>query len=307
MLRAIIDVGSNTIRLSLYECDEVTNEVTQVLNKKVTAGLAGYIVDGELADRGVDRACRALRDLKRKAEHFEADSIDVFATAAIRNASNHDQVIDRIDEATDLRIDTLSGEDEARLGFYGAMHTLSAASGVLIDIGGGSTELVMFEDKHVVTAVSMPVGSLNLYLDHVCGLIPTADEEALIAANMNEQLDAIPGIAGREFDTIHGVGGTIRAAGKLIADRYGENSPKDEKRIPTGNLRALADTIEDDPRAGMLRILQVAPDRIHTLTPGIISALTIARRFHATTLMVSAYGVREGYLHARVIKDATRL
>lgn len=306
MLRAIIDVGSNTIRLSLYECDERTKEIAQVLNKKVTAGLAGYVVNGELSDKGIDRAIRALKDLKHKTEHFEADSIDVFATAAIRNASNHDDIIARIEKTTDLRIDTLSGEDEARLGFYGAMHTLPAASGVLIDIGGGSTELVLFKEKQVVTAISMPVGSLNLYLDHVSGLIPTADEETLIAATMNDHLSDIPGIMGHEFDTIYGVGGTIRAAGKLINDQYGDVLLENEKGIPTGNLRALADTIEDDPRSGMLRILRVAPDRIHTLTPGIISALTIARRFHATTLKVSSYGVREGYLHARVIKDVPR-
>lgn len=112
-----------------------------------------------------------MNSYKNICENFTINHIAVFATASLRNITNTDEAVREITKATGLAIDVVSGKEEATLDFIGATHDLDTShDGLLVDIGGGSTELVSFEKGQILQAVSLPIGSLSLY-NKTCGEI----------------------------------------------------------------------------------------------------------------------------------------
>ena len=149
MLEGIVDIGSNSVRMTVYDCDVRTNEFRPFFKLKNQLGLASHIdpQSGRLDEAGVDALISTLKEYRRAASRFtELDRLSCFATAAIRNSSNCQEVLDKVDELCGVQVELLSGVEEARLGFAGAMWHSGATSGVQIDVGGGSSEVLIFED-----------------------------------------------------------------------------------------------------------------------------------------------------------------
>ena len=140
----IVDVGSNTIRLSIYQYNDLDFKL--LLGKKETAGLAGYVENGRLAPEGIEIAARVLTDFRTLLDNLEIDQLHVFATASLRNISNTDEAVDAIQAAAGVPIQVITGSEEAALSFQGALHGTPKpeGQGLLADIGGGSTELVIY-------------------------------------------------------------------------------------------------------------------------------------------------------------------
>ena len=147
MKYAVIDVGSNTVRLCVYDvlCPEKRKFKT-IMNRKIMAGLAAYIVDGAFSDEGIAEAILAVKKCIKRASYLSPDRIDMFATAVLRNISNSAQAIAAIEQGAGCTISLLSNADEAHLGFVGASSRGTLDDGALIDIGGGSTEITVIEN-----------------------------------------------------------------------------------------------------------------------------------------------------------------
>ena len=136
---ALIDVGSNTIRLSVYMI-EGDGSFERLLSKKITAGLAAYVDDeGALSPEGIDCACEALRYLGTIVDHLQVDDVRVFATASLRNVTNSQEALAAIEQRTGRAVELVSGKEEALLGFSSFRHECSLDRGVLTDICGGSS------------------------------------------------------------------------------------------------------------------------------------------------------------------------
>ena len=120
MIQAIIDIGSNSIRLAIYKIDE-SKEIKLLMNKKEIARLAAYVVNGIMTTEGIDKACYILSEFKNLLDNLQINNVISFATAAIRNARNSDEVVRCIENNTGLKIIVLSGKEEAGLGFLGAI------------------------------------------------------------------------------------------------------------------------------------------------------------------------------------------
>ena len=163
MNHAVIDLGSNTIHLLVFGHEN--GEVTKVLSEKDVAGLAGYIEDGVLGTDGITKACEIVNKFKKLALEIVGPSdIHLFATASLRNIRNSKEAVDIIEKETSLVPDVLDGEEEGRLGFTGAKMSVECSDGILVDIGGASTELVIFKNGKIKNIASMPIGSLLLYM-----------------------------------------------------------------------------------------------------------------------------------------------
>lgn len=301
MLSAIMDVGSNTIRLSLYEVDEVTHTFKQVLNKKAMVGLAGYIEKGRLSERGILRAADTIATHLRRLEDYNVDNVSAFATAVIRNADNRSDVLERLERETGVSIELLSGTEEALLGNFGALHCLDGPDGVSLDMGGASSELVVFEKRQARFARSLRFGSLTLFLGKVAGLFPTADEQRAICGYVQEQLTAQPELAGMCADTLVGIGGAARAVGKLADHIF--NADEKTRHVEVAQMEEMLEILAHAGKPELLTVLQAVPDRIHTVVPGMLCVYTVAKFLHADALCVSRYGIREGYLCSRVIGE----
>lgn len=302
MDHAIIDVGSNTIRLTIFEVDEKTHDIVQIYNRKLMAGLAGFVNEGGcLSKKGIERAIECIQSHQRRLKHFKVDSVSAFATAVIRNAANGEDACKKISKACDVPISILSGEEEATLGFFGAIHAIDATDGVLFDIGGGSTEIVHFRNGMPVFAASLPYGSLNLFLANVEGVLPTEREEGAIRRTIDAALDAADHLDEACYDTIFGVGGSARSMGKLADYLYHDG--KKERLVSVDEMRRMLELPLWPGNSTLRQVLAVVPDRVHTVFPGMICADAIACRCEAKQVAIARYGVREGYLFSRVLGE----
>lgn len=302
MMTAIVDLGSNTIRLCVYDCTDESAKL--ILERKTMAGMVNFIENKKLSAQGIHRACDILIEYKDILHNFQLKDIDVhvFATASLRNIKNSEEVIESIKDLTGFDVDIISGKEEALLDFKGATNQFLYENGVLVDIGGGSTEIVVFKNRQVISADSMPVGSLNMYIKHVNKIIPKEKERIAIKEDVLENLKML-GIKAETIRTICGVGGTIRAACKLSNDMF--NHPQNNLIVNVKHLDKVVDSIKDSKKLTLKSLLKNVPDRIHTIIPGLIVLETIANYFNSQNIIVSKYGVREGYLYERILKKET--
>ena len=297
MIQGIIDIGSNTIRLSIYRCEG--KRIHLLLNKKTTAGLAGYAENGRLSEKGIQTACTVLSEYRDLLENFSIPDVRAFATASLRNIKNTQEATDAILRETGLAVEVISGKEEARLDFIGATQVLENSDGMLVDIGGGSTEFVSFRDREILTASSVPVGSLNTFSKYVGGLFPTPVEIKYISQMVTETIAGSKDTDKRPQKILCGVGGTVRSAAKLNNSLYGLAS--DNPIIATNHLKKMLKMLNENYRESLKTLLRVVPDRVHTILPGMVILATIAKYYKSESIVVSRYGVREGYLIDRVL------
>ena len=293
---AVIDIGSNTIRLSVYTIQD--QELKPMFNRKNVSALISYVDEnGCMTERGVKKAISVLSGFKKVIENTKIENVFVIATASFRNIQNRQQVVDEIKENTGFDVMVISGEEEAVCGFIGSAYNVNVDSGLLIDIGGGSTEFVFYKDKKVCKVYSVPMGSLNLFANFVSGLTPTKDEYKKMKRYVKEQLETIdPGEAPTSI--LCGVGGTTRSTCKLVNDYF--DIPLSNRKANPDQIKKLMKSFYHD-KDGIDRILRVVPERIHTIIPGMIILRTIAKHYHCEEIIISEYGVREGYLIKTVI------
>lgn len=290
---AVIDIGSNTMRLSIYQWKQEGFRI--MIHKKEMVGLASYVEDGRLSDSGILSACNVMKEFRKIVESIGVENVLVFATASLRNISNTKEAVIAIEKQSGYQVEVISGEEEARLDFVGAMYKVDLKEGLLVDIGGGSTELVPFSDKKPIATVSMDIGSLSLYTRFVKKILPKKEElEEMKEAAQKGVEDVIGDIKLEDRQRICGVGGTIRALLKLCNYIYHKDA---------GNTVITGEEVKElyemlcDKKAGKWRaIFKVCPDRIHTMIPGITILQAIVKKYHVTEVIVSGYGVREGYL-----------
>ena len=297
---AVIDLGSNTMRLSIFRYED--NNIINVIQQKEVTGLAGYINKNNLELEGIQKACDVLRSFKEIAIRFvEENEIHAFATAALRSILNKDQALEMIRHATGLLPAVLSGEEEALLDFMGASHFTECKDGILIDIGGASTEFVRFENAQPVQLASMPVGCLNLYAGFVDKVIPTEKERKKIRKEIRVHLDKLGWTAEKNFPLIIGIGGTVRAAHKLSCGLF--SLSKDQNEMPAIYVRKILNDLKQNENRIFHTVYKLIPERTLTIYPGLMILNETIKRFGCKSIFVSGYGVREGYLIDRILKE----
>lgn len=302
---AIIDVGSNTVRLNIYKMEY--GRLSLVLNKKESVGLASYVKNGQMMPSGILRVSQVLKEFKELLDDLGITSVHVFATAALRNAKNSKAAVDEVSQRSGLEVQVISGETEAELDFIGASHAAEVKDGLLVDIGGGSTELVPYKNGKIVYAVSIPMGSLNTYDRFVSNLLPTRAERKAIKQAVLEEIKRFQVLEKGNYPIICGVGGTARAANKMNIDLF--QLPLGNSKIKVPNLKKMIKLLENDegstvPVETLDVLLRVVPDRVRTLLPGMIVLQTIAKHFKSEAIEVTNAGVRDGFLYKYVLPEA---
>lgn len=279
MKQAIIDIGSNSIRLTLYETEGQRFKI--LFREKIMAGLAGYVEDGKLSAEGIECACAWLLTFRKILQTLQIENVRVFATASLRNISN---------------------TDRALFGYAGAMQELHLTGGAFLDIGGASTEIVTFENGTPVDFASFPIGSLSLYRRCVKKILPGDGSLKRLRQEISKTIDVSDGaLAPRAL--LVGVGGTARAALKLARHYCGISD--DCRSMTAEQLDSLCAFLCSGKKEASDLILRLEAERIHTLVPRLLILQHVFHLFHAEQLVVGKYGVREGYLCQRILKNHT--
>ena len=296
---AVIDIGSNTIRLVIYSMEN--GRLNPMLNKKYSAGLAGYVDENnEINDEGVRLLIDILNDIEKILRYVRPEEVYPFGTAALRNSANSDRILKAVKKECGFDIHILTGKEEAVFDYYGALDSGIGESGLLVDVGGGSTELAFFKDKEIIKATSVPLGSLNMYRKWVSGLLPSRDEANYIKKEVKGYLSSIDiDMEKVVSQPVYSVGGTARAALKLMRERYGN---RDLKEYTVDQLREVLRYKDESKKELLSGILKSSPDRVHTVIPGMLIFRTVARYFGSETFITVDYGVREGYLMNRLVR-----
>ena len=297
-LYGVIDIGSNTVRLVIYSVNG--NNIQAVLKNKYMAGLAGYInSNGRMSKEGIREAVNILKELRMITDQITLQEILPFGTAPLRNITNSDEVLSILKKKTGFDINVLTGKEEAQYDYYGALRSTSMKTGLITDVGGGSTELVYFQDRKLIDSVSMPIGSLNMYTKYIDGILPSRPEIRHIRANVDECLkdtgfcpDDV------DVDTMCAIGGTARTAHQIASYVTGST-----KKYQPDFFDDYLSQICNGPGRITNRLLRIAPDRIHTITPGITILSEVCSMFGIKNIVTSPYGVREGYLYYHLKKE----
>lgn len=292
MRHTVIDIGSNTIRMNIYEVDG-SGSFRKVFNKKAVAGLASYVEDGYLTGEGREKLLTNLKKFIETSELFGVDEVNIVATASLRNIKNNGEVLSYILEKTGKKIDLISGEEESELGFNAIKNDYDFSDGIIVDIGGGSTEVIYYKKNKILMETSIPEGSLSLFTKYVKRVFPKDVEYRKIKSVVRDYVTRLPRESFKKNPTIYGIGGTIRSAGNVNMEL---RRLSDNKFISAEMVRDLLKKLKTEDPATMKTLIKVSPERLHTIIPGLIILDELIRHTKAKNIRISDMGVREGYL-----------
>jgi exopolyphosphatase / guanosine-5'-triphosphate,3'-diphosphate pyrophosphatase len=296
---SIIDIGSNSIRLVIYE--GVARSPTVLFNEKMLAGLGrGIVTTGKLDPDGVRRAADEFRRFRALSEQAGAQSLHVLATAAAREAENGPEFIHTAEAILGTEIRVLSGREEAHYSALGVISGFHRADGVVGDLGGGSLELVDVRDDGMGEGITLPLGGLRLE-DMAKSSIAEATR---IARKALEQAGFLQSAAGRTF---YCVGGTWRNLARLhmSATDYPLQVMHHYERVPD-KVAAFLKRVSGGGMDKIPGIDRVSKNRRGLLPYGAAVLQEIIRIAQPARVVVSANGVREGYLHSLLEEEDQR-
>ncbi|MCU6712444.1 Ppx/GppA family phosphatase [Paenibacillus sp. J5C_2022] len=295
----IIDIGSNSVRLVIYERTE-SGAHRVVDGAKESARLSNKIDDkGRLSDEGLYELIDTLRHFTILCSHHGIAHIRATATAAIRNAANCHDILHAIKRETGLAIELLSGEEEASYGFLGMVNSLDVSDGYLIDIGGGSTELTLFRNRAIMHSVSLPFGcvSMNKQYDSADGLSDDTLHE--LEQQVRKSLQGLEWAHTAPELPLIGIGGTVRALAKRhqAAVLYPFSAPHNYT-LREDQVNELFQHLRVLPLEDRRKLNGLSKDRADVILPGIAILRVFFDTVQASHYWICGAGLRDGLFHA---------
>jgi exopolyphosphatase / guanosine-5'-triphosphate,3'-diphosphate pyrophosphatase len=289
---AVIDIGSNSVRLVVYE--QMARSLVSVFNEKTLCGLGREVQStGLLAPDAVDKALTSLKRFHALCKIQRVGRVHAIATAACRDASNGPDFIAKAERICGAKIEILSGPREAKLSALGVISGIHKPDGIVGDLGGGSLELIDVRGHQVRGGVTLPLGSLALQ-DLAHKSLKRA--ERIVKSELSE----VPRLQAGRGRIFYAVGGTWRALARIhivqsgypLKVMHGYSIPAQEALDFAQRLRRLA-------AANMLANIEAVADaRRPLLTYAALVLEHIVRTARPKTITFSTFGVREGLLYS---------
>ncbi|WP_338242877.1 Ppx/GppA family phosphatase [Aurantiacibacter hainanensis] len=296
--RAVIDIGSNTVRLVVYSGPQRAPAVW--LNEKVTPKLGRDLATtGRIPDKAIDIALGGLARFACILKDLEVTDVRTVATAAVRDAENGPKFARQVRDLG-LDIEVLSGEEEAETSAYGVIGAFPGAEGVVADLGGGSLELVAIGDGKCSHGVSLPLGTLRL---------PALREKGTKAFNKAIRAElAKADWAGAHPGPLYMVGGTWRALANFAMHRtdYPLTDPQAYHMTPAEADRFAKKLSGMDP-ADLSSISGISSSRAGGLPDAAAMLRPLLAELEPDGLVFSSWGLREGVLYRGLSPAARQL
>jgi exopolyphosphatase/guanosine-5'-triphosphate,3'-diphosphate pyrophosphatase len=294
---AAIDCGTNTIKLLIAPV--VGPGLLEVAVRETRMVRLGQGVDrtGRLADEALARAFAAIDEYAGLIREHDVTRIRFCATSATRDAANGDVFAAGVRERLGVSPEVITGAEEAALAFDGAvrnLRTTPAEPVLVLDIGGGSTELILGSSGSPDLAHSMDIGSVRLHERHLHADPPTADEVAACVADIDAHLDACPVDVSRAA-TVVGVAGTVLTvvAAALELPAYDADAT-DQAVVPFVVLQQVVDHLVAMTVAGRRAIGSMHPGRADVIDAGALILSRVLARAHVDSLVASEADILDG-------------
>lgn len=284
-LKAIIDIGSNSVRLVVYGGPE--RVPATLFNEKVMAGLGRALDEtGAIAPAALDQAVTALARFRRLTRLMGVAQLRTVATAAVRDASNGGELLDRA-AALGLEVELLSGEQEAEAAALGVLSAIPDADGIVGDLGGGSLELTRVQGGRVLDRASFPLGVLR-----IAGV-----RGRTLDAQVEEQLARAPWLRQARALPLYLVGGSWRALARVDMALSAYPLPIVHQYVMApGTAAQLEHALAGTSREQLRAVPSLSGSRIATLGGAAALLAVLVKLMRTSSLVVSAAGLREGLL-----------
>lgn len=291
---AVVDIGSNSVRLVVY--DELGRAPFPRFNEKSLCRLGeGLEQSGRLSEESFARTVEACRRFRAITEAMQVARTDVLATEAVRKASNGDELIAAIAEASGFEVRLLSGAEEARYAGFGVISGFYRPTGLVGDMGGGSLEAIeVLDDRVGERHVSLPLGALPV--------------QAMLAKEGREARHRIDRMLAQQLPpaltsehVFYAVGGGFRALAK--AHMAAVSTPVQVVHgytLDAETARAFARRIWRMPAEDLARQPGVPPRRLDTLPSAALVLDRLLKKLEPERVVFSALGLREGWLYAQL-------
>ena len=294
---AVIGIGSNSVRMliALVEKDGFTR-LTR--DREGTRLFAGLDEQGNLSPDSMKRTAAAVERMAVSARKIGCDRLNIFATSASRDARNGETFLNLLREKTGEEPEIISGEEEAILSFMGATEVAPEGTGTcgVIDIGGGSTELVVGEKDRIDLALSCQMGAVRLFrllrIDEAKDMPAVEAAAAEVLAEKWNMVKAPP-----VPKTWIGTGGTFTALAALVRGiRWTDRTYMHGTRIPRNSVQEIGEKLAGMPVEERLKLEGLQPSRADIVVHGICILLGVMDFLGIDSILVSEYGNLDGYI-----------
>jgi len=295
---AVIDIGSNSVRMVIYEkTSRFAFHLLHEEKSKVRISDNAYEHNGNLQDIPMQRTFDALRDFISISESFKTKKLLCVATSALRDAPNQKDFIQKVKQKLKLNIKVISGEKEAYYGAIACANLLPQQENALsIDIGGGSTEFSFIHHDDVSNTISLKLGTVRLK-----ELFFDKDDIEGAVAYIDKQLESLDN---KEIATLIGIGGTFRAISSAIMNK--ENYPLNKLHAFEYSPQTLNSYIKNILSAdeSELREIGIKSNRHDVIKPGTLILQRVINRLNIAKVITSGVGVREGVYLADLLRNS---
>ena len=288
---AIIDIGSNSARLVISHIYK-SGSYNMVFNQKEMLRLAQKTEsDGLLSKEAFDSTLQVMQSFAYMCRQYKTDKIIAVATAAIRNAQNGSRLAAEVFEKTGIRLHIISGNMEAQLSYLGMK------DGIVFDLGGGSTELILFRNRKLVESVSIPLGAVNTTdIFHIRDtMLPSAYSD--INFFISTRMEQYPWLKDANLPLI-GVGGTARTVAKMIQRSRNYPSSRVHNYIFSAqSFRALFKKLQGTTLEERRNIPGLSEERADIILAGASIINCLLTQTNSKRIVTSGCGLREGLFY----------
>jgi exopolyphosphatase/guanosine-5'-triphosphate,3'-diphosphate pyrophosphatase len=304
-LRASIDVGSNTLRLLIAEVRD--NRIIDIYSDRRITRLGNFVSQtGMLQDDNMDSSLSALAEFSSIISGYGVIQVKAVGTSALREASNSSVFSKKVLDTTGITIEVISGQKEAELTLAGLLASFPCSafqtphSAFIVDIGGGSTEWILYRDKHLIDTGSVPAGVIKLTQKHIKTDPVSEDDMQEMNREIISALNTIRENIGKQVDKhtqLIGTGGTFTTIASI--DIGLDTYSREKIHLHTVSLDRLQDmnkNLAALPLEERKKVKGLEPERADLIIPGIQFTISIMRIFGFDKLTISDYGLLEGAL-----------
>ena len=299
---AIIDIGSNSARLVIFEkTSRYGFHLICEQKSKVRIGEGAYEKEGYLQPIGIKRAFLTLKSFVHTIEKYEVNKTLCVATSALRDAPNAKVFVQWIQKELGLSIRIIDGLKEARYGAIAANNLLPIHDGITIDIGGGSSDMALIQNNQIVDTYSLNLGTVRLKELFFDKKITLEERNAQARAYIKGELAKLP--AHFRHALAIGIGGTARTLSKGIMKR--SKHPLDKLHAFSYNVQEHRSYLEAIPfsSAKNLKQFELKKNRYDTIREGTLIFTMILSTIGAKNVISSSVGVREGVFLEQLLRD----
>ncbi|TWD16386.1 exopolyphosphatase/guanosine-5'-triphosphate,3'-diphosphate pyrophosphatase [Streptomyces sp. T12] len=304
MRLGVLDVGSNTVHLLVVDAHPGARPLP-AHSHKVELRLAQLLDDdGSIGPDGLDRLVSVVHEALQAAEDKGVEEIVPFATSAVRDARNADDVLTRVREETGVELQVLSGEEEARLTFLAARRWFGWSSGKLlvIDIGGGSLEIAYGLDEEPDAAVSLPLGAGRLTAGWLPGDPPEAEDVRALRRHVRTEIARTVGEFSRfgAPDHVVATSKTFKQLARLAGAPGSAEGPYVQRELKRESLEAWVPRLAGMTAAERGELPGVSEARAGQLLAGAMVAEGAMDLFGVERLEICPWALREGVILRRL-------